>query len=237
MYGEYVLLPQRTGNHLEPIGIGYCLECMQLRRFVGLIDLGVLTILIAAVVFPPREMYADTAVKGTADDRFALALAEARTISDPTDPVRLERFTFKLDDLGLKDWAVQAGVAGTATTKQSKEHWRALLAVSVSYIGRLEAKPALKWATDAYKACLAAIASDESSKMTGGESRLCPSWERVRMEIYKEHLQAGVEAGIDPKRNPRGFREAGEGKIRATRLGGGHDKEQQTPAPTPPPKP
>lgn len=207
---------------------------MQLRRFVGLIDLGVITILIAAVVFPPREMYADSAVKGTAGDRFALALVEARTIADPTDPKRLERFTHTLGDLGLKDWAIQAGIAGLPLTSQSKEHWRALLAVSVSYIVRLESKPALEWAHKAHKACLAAIGSDDSAKMTGGESRLCPSWERVRLEIYKEHLQAGVDAGIDPRRNPRGFREAGEGKIRSTRIGGGHDREQQTPMPAPP---
>lgn len=207
---------------------------MALRRFVGLIDLGVITILIAAVVFPPREMYADTAVKGSADDRFVLALAEARTLVDKTSPSRLERFTHALGDLGFKDWAVQAATAGTAHTKQHPEHWRALLAVSVAYLERLDPKPALAWVERAHKACLAAIASDESSKMTDGESRLCPSWEKVRMEIYKNHIAAGVEAGIDPRRDPRGFRQAGEGKIRATRIGGGHDKEQQTPAPTPP---
>jgi hypothetical protein len=61
----------------------------------------------------------------------------------------------------------------------------------------------------------------------------CPSWEKTRMEIYQDHLAAGVEAGIDPKRNPKAFREAGEGRIRATRIGPGHDKDQQTPVPTP----
>lgn len=195
---------------------------MQLRRFVGLVDLGVLTILIAAVVFPPREMYADAAMKGTADDRFALALAEARTIARPEDPVRLEKFQHELGEVNFKDWAVEAAIDGSARTKASPEHWRSLLAVSVAYIERLEAKPALKWAIDAFKAC---------EKV--GEPA-CPNWEKTRMEIYRDHIQAGVEAGIDPKRNPKAFREAGEGKIRATRIGPGHDKDQQTPVPEAP---
>jgi hypothetical protein len=196
---------------------------MQLRRFVGLVDLGVLTILIAAVVFPPREMYADAAMKGTADDRFALALAEARTIARPADPIRVEKFQHELGEVNFKDWAVEAAIDGSAKTGGSPEHWRSLLAASVAYIERLEAKPALDWAQKAFKAC---------EKV--GEPA-CPSWEKTRMEIYRDHIEAGVEAGIDPKRNPKAFREAGEGKIRATRLGGGHDQDQQTPAPAPEP--
>jgi hypothetical protein len=198
---------------------------MQLRRFVGLVDLGVLTILIAAVVFPPREMYAAAAMKGNADDRFALALAEAQTISRPDDAWRVEKFAHELGEVGFKDWAVEAGIDGSERTKASPVHWRSLLAASVAHIDRLEAKPALTWGVKAFKAC---------EKV--GEPA-CPSWEKTRMEIYVEHLQAGVEAGIDPRRNPKAFREAGEGRIRATRIGGGHDKDQETPAPTPPPTP
>lgn len=193
---------------------------MQLRRYVGLVDLGVLTILIAAVVFPPREMYAAAAMKGTDEARFALGLAEARTITRPEDPIRIEKFAHELGEVNFKDWAVEVGIDASPRTKANPEHWRTLQAVSVAYIERLEAKPALKWVGDAYKAC---------EKV--GEPA-CPSWEKTRMEIYRDHLQAGVDAGIDPKRNPKAFREAGEGAIRATRIGGGHDKEQP-PAPVP----
>ena len=196
---------------------------MQLRRFVGLVDLGVLTILIAAVILPPREMLADSAMKGDERDRFALALAEARTIARPEDPNRIEKFQHELGEVNFKDWAVEASIDGAAKTKASPEHWRSLLAASVAYIERLEAKPALTWAVEAFKAC---------EKV--GEPA-CPSWEKTRMEIYRDHIQAGVNAGIDPKRNPKGFREAGEGAIRATRIGGSHDKEQVTPAPAPEP--
>jgi hypothetical protein len=196
---------------------------MQLRRFVGLVDLGVLTILIAAVVFPPREMLAESAVKGSTDDRFALALAEARSIAHPDDPRAVENFAHRLGEVGLKDWAIEAGVDGANRTTASPIYWRAALAASVAYIERLEPRPSLDWVKKAWASC---------EKV--GEAA-CPTWEKTRMEIYKDHLTAGVEAGVDPRRDPAGFRRVGEGKIRSSRIGGGHDKEQQTPAPTPPP--
>jgi hypothetical protein len=198
---------------------------MQLRRFVGLVDLGVITILIAAVVFPPREMYADSAIKGTPDDRFAIALAEAKTIAHPDDPRAVEDVAHRLGDVGLKDWAVEAAVDGAGRTKPSPIHWRSELAASVAYIERLDPKPALMWVDRAWKSC----------ERVGDAA--CPAWEKTRMEIYKDHLTAGVEAGVDPRRDPAGFRRAGAGKVRATNIGGRHDKDQQTPAPAPTPAP
>ena len=105
---------------------------MQLRRFVGLVDLGVLTILIAAVILPPREMLADSAMKGDEKDRFALALAEARTIARPEDPNRVEKFQHELGEVNFKDWAVEVGIDGSARTGSNPEHWRSLQAASVA---------------------------------------------------------------------------------------------------------
>ncbi|MEO8703292.1 MAG: hypothetical protein ABI867_24815 [Kofleriaceae bacterium] len=181
---------------------------MELRRFVGLVDLGILTVVLAAVVMPPREMYASAAMKGTDNERLVVALAEARTIAQPKDAGLVDEFAHQLGEAGFKDWAVEAGIDGSARTKDQPEHWRALLAASVAYIDRLEAKPALKFALAAFDAC----------KQAGDAA--CPTWERTRLEIYKEHLSAGVEAGIDPKRDPKKFREAGEGRIRTIRIGG-----------------
>jgi hypothetical protein len=196
---------------------------MELRRYVGLVDLGVLTILIAAVVFPPREMYADTAVKATPEERFGLALAEAEAIVHPEHPAYVDHLSDSLGQLGFKDWAIESALDGIERTKASPIYWEAQLATSVAYVDRLDAVNALKYAKDAYNTCVKV-----------GDAG-CPSWEKTRMEIYRDHLQAGVDAGIDPRKNPRAFREAGETKIRSTRIGGSHDSEQQTPAPTPPP--
>jgi len=196
---------------------------MQLRRLVGLVDLGVLTILIAGVVFPPREMYADSAIKGTDGERFALAAAEAEVIVHPEVAEHVDKLSDTLGQLGFKDWAIEVGVRGSDRTRSSPLHWQALLATSVAYVDRLDVKNALAWAQKAYRAC------EKSGEVA------CPGWEKTRIEIYRDHLQAGVDAGIDPRRNPKGFREAGETRIRSTRIGGSHDTEQQTPAPAPTP--
>jgi hypothetical protein len=196
---------------------------MQLRRYVGLIDLGILTILIATVVFPPRQMYAESAIKGTDDERYQLAMLEAKAIAHPDLPMHVGKFSDLLGVNGFKDWAIVTAVQGADRAKSSPMYWQAALATSVAWVDRLDARKALDWGKRAYQACAKA------------GTTACPSWEKARMEIYIDHLQAGVDAGIDPRKNPKAFREAGEGKIRSTRIGGGHDKEQETPAPAPAP--
>jgi hypothetical protein len=250
MSDEHLLVPHRSTDRPEPIRSRYCHQAMEfvfrilfvvvvlgavlgglayvLRRFLNLkvnaVDLGVLTMVVGVVVLPAREMNADAAMKGSIDDRLALALAEAKTIAHPDDPRAVEDLAHRLGELALKDWAIEAAVDGANRTKTSPIYWRAALAASVAYIERLDPKPALVWATKAWTACEKA-----------GDA-VCPAWEKTRMEIYKDHLTAGVDAGVDPRRDPAGFRRAGEGKIRASRIGGGHDKEQSpAPAPTPPP--
>lgn len=185
---------------------------MQLRRFFGLVDLGILTVVLVAVVMPPREMYASAALKAPEAERFALALAEARTIAQPTDAARADELAHELGEVGFKDWAVEAAIDGAARARGAPDHWRTLLAASVAYIDRLEARDALAYATQAFEVCV----------KTGEPG--CPSWEKTRMEIYKEHLDACVgSSAVDDKgrvKNATKCREAGEGRIRSIRIGG-----------------
>ena len=83
---------------------------MQLPRFFGLVDLGILTVIAVAVVLPPREMYASDVVKGGEDVQFKLALAEARTIARPEDGRAAEDFARMLGEANQKDWAIDASV-------------------------------------------------------------------------------------------------------------------------------
>lgn len=63
------------------------------------------------------------------------------------------------------------------------------------------------------------------------------------MSLYQKHLDAGVQSGIDPHHNPKGFRAAGEAGLRTIRLktteketssvGNGSGGSSQTPSPTP----
>jgi len=196
---------------------------MQLRRYFGLVDLAIAMVVFFAVALPPREMYASGAVKGAETEHFALALAEARTMAHPDDGVLADEFSHKLGEAGFKDWAVEVGIDAAERGKQSPTRWRALLATSVAYVDRLDAVPALDYVKRALAACETAGA------------QACPSWESIRMDLYEQHLAAGVASKIDPKKNPKGFRDAGQGGLRTIHLGGGHDRDQQTPvAPTRP---
>jgi hypothetical protein len=170
---------------------------MKLPRFIGLVDLGIAVVVLVAIVMPPREMFASAAMKGSEAEQFRLALAEARTISDPANPEKIAELTRHLGDAGFKDWAIEAAVDGSERAKQSPVRWRALLAASVAYVDHLDVVPALDYATRALEACDAA-------------KEACPSWEQIRMDFYHRHLDAGVKSGIDPRRDPKGFRKAGE---------------------------
>jgi hypothetical protein len=199
---------------------------MQLRRrffgLVGLVDLAIAMVVFIAIVLPPREMYAAAAMKGSEPEQFALALAEARTMAHPDDGALADELSHKLSEAGFKDWAVEVGIDASARAKQSPSRWRALLATSVAYVDRLEAVPALDYAKQALAACEAAGAA------------ACPSWESIRMDLYEQHLAAGVASKIDPKKNPKAFRAAGQSGLRTIHLGGGHDRDQTPVAPTQP---
>jgi hypothetical protein len=192
---------------------------MRLSRYVGIIDLGVATVVLVTVVLPAREMYGSVVGAGSEAEQFALALAEARTMARPDDGGALEDLSRRLDLAGDKDWAIELATRGSEHAASSPTRWRALLAASVALVDRLDVVPALDYANRALAAC---DAHPES----------CPSWERIRTELYREHLNAGVESGIDPRRGPeaaQAFRRAAEGALRQIHLGG----RGATGAPTP----
>ncbi|MDX2090978.1 MAG: hypothetical protein SFX73_24175 [Kofleriaceae bacterium] len=191
---------------------------MKLPR-IGIVDLAVVTVILGMAVLPPREMYASAATPGDDSTRFALALAEARTIAHPQDGAVLTDFARRLGDANQKDWAIEAAIAGATAAKGSPTEWKALLAASVAYVDKIEVVPALDFANRALTTCR-------------GMSSGCPSWEDVRMSIYQQHLDAGIKSGIDPKLDPKGFREAGESALRTIRLNSG-ERERSTVPPAP----
>jgi hypothetical protein len=186
---------------------------MELRRYVGLVDLGVATIVAVAIFLPPREMYASAAIKGDDAQQFAVALAEARTIAKPGDGQAVEDFARKLGEAGMKDWAIEIAQHASDQAKDSPTRWRALLATSVGYVDELDVVPALDYANRALAAC--------ESAREKGDALACPSPDEVRMQLYQEHLDAGVKSGFDPKKGPAAaaaFRHAGEAALRQIRL-------------------
>jgi hypothetical protein len=88
-----------------------------------------------------------------------------------------------------------------------------LLATSVAYADELDAVPSLDYANRALAACQTA--------REHGDAEACPDPEEVRMELYQQHLDAGVKSGIDPRKGPAAaaaFRRAGEAALRQIRL-------------------
>ena len=170
---------------------------MRLSRYVGFVDLGILAIVFVLVALPPREMFARDAAKGSDADQFALALAEARAVVHPDDTVGATDLERRLVAANFRDWAITETVRAVAANQGKPDLWRALLSVSIAYVDRVDVKPALDYANRALNACHASAQS-------------CPSWEEVRMDLYQRSLDAGVKSGIDPWRDPLGFRKAGE---------------------------
>jgi len=174
---------------------------MRLSRYVGFVDLGILAVVFVLVALPPREMFASGAAKGSDADQFALALAEARAVVHPDDTLGTAELERRLVAANFRDWAIIETVRAVAANQGKPEQWRALLSTSIAYVDRVDVKPALDYANRALNACRAAAQS-------------CPSWEEVRMDLYQRSLDAGVKSGIDPWRDPIGFRKAGERALR-----------------------
>ena len=197
---------------------------MQLRRFVGFIDIGVASVLLVAIALPPREMYATAAQKGTEAEQFGLALAEAHTMAHPDDGAATDELSRRLGVAGFKDWALESALRGSERAKQSPSRWRALMAASVAFGDRNDAVPALDYANRALSAC-------------DDQPAACPAYEQVRMKQYQQQLDAGVAAGIDPRLGPeavRAFRRAGESGLRQIHLGGHDGSHEVDRAPSPP---
>jgi hypothetical protein len=197
---------------------------MRLSRYVGIIDLGVATVVLVTLVLPAREMYASAVGAGSDAAQFALALAEARTMARTDDGAAVDDLSRRLGAAGEKDWAIEIAVRGSERAQRSPTRWRALLAASVALVDRLDVVPALDYTNRALSAC-------------DDHPEACPSWEQVRMKLYQEHLDAGVKSGIDPHRGPaaaQAFRRAGESALRRIYLGGhGVERGSATGAPTP----
>jgi hypothetical protein len=171
---------------------------------VGPVDIAIAVVLLLALVMPPRELIATAAVRGDAEAAFGLGLAEAKTIVAPSDGAARAVLVRRLDDAKQNDWAIEEATRG-APVATPATGWEVLLGLSLGYVDRLEPKPALEYAERALTAC---------------DTGMCPSWERTRMEIYRDHLDGGIRSGIDPKVDPRGFRRAGERGIRSVRIHG-----------------
>lgn len=188
---------------------------------LSLVDIAVAIVVLVALFLPSRSLNASQVVRLDDAARRELAFAEARAAVRPDDGPAVFRMTRLFDDAKQWDWAVQVAASAAAAAPDSPTRWRTLMAVSSAHIERYEAPEALDYATQAVAAC----------ERIGGTS--CPSWEQIRLELYHRHLEAGVKSGIDPRKDPIGFRRAGETALRQVRTIGTGVAPAPAPAPAP----
>jgi hypothetical protein len=196
---------------------------MRFVRYVSLIDVVTAVMVLFILLLPSRTMLVAWAAAGTEPARYSLAIAEARSIDDRKDGELISELSRRLGEAGFGDWAVEAAARGSVHADGAPSQWRALMATSVAYVERLDAVLALDYARQALAACATARAVDE---------RVCPSWEEVKMDLYARHLDAGVASGIDARKDPAGFRRAGEAALRTIHVG---EAKSEVPAPVPAP--
>lgn len=192
---------------------------MRLPQHISLIDLCVAALVLVVLVLPSRSSEAVAAL--SAGDAVAVSRAEAKTWANPGDGKAAADLARSLARAGEYDWATDAATVLAKGQSESPTRWRAMLAVSIGHADRLEAEVALHWAELALAAC-------------GEVGDACPAWEEVRVQLYTNHLAAGVRSGIDPRVDPIGFRRAAEASSGMIHLSGGLVRE---PEPTPVPAP
>jgi hypothetical protein len=178
---------------------------VRITAYLSLVDITVAVVVAVAVLMPPRLQSAAAVAKLDEDAQWGLAASEARLLARPGDAAAATEQSRRLREARLLDWAIEVPALAVADAGEAPGRWRAMLATSAAYAERLDVQEALDWAQRALAVC-------------GSSSDACPSWEQVRMELYARHLEGGIKSGIDPRKDPEGFRRAGEQGLRQIRL-------------------
>jgi hypothetical protein len=195
---------RRTCTHLVVAGESSYEQGMRFR--VGILDLCVAIVVLVVILLPERSVTVGHAYEPEPGRLRDIALEQARLAMEPGSDQAADRLARLLTEAGQTDWAVQ--VAGAAAKHSGRMSWRALLAVSTAHAERIEVGDAHRYAKLALDACLAA----------GPE--LCPVHERVRISLYFDQLDAGLQSGIDPRVDPAGYQRAVLAAMRIVRYRG-----------------
>lgn len=166
---------------------------------IGLIDISAVLVVVVAIVLPERGAtvtggYDRHVREGLEDKRAAIAAAQSELAVSPGDGTAADRLASLLTSMGQHDMALRA--AGHAAAQSGPDAWRSHLAVSSTHAERIEIREAHRHGNLALEACRKAASH-------------CPDYEEVRLRLYVEQLDAGLqalEAGVDPRLEPEAFR-------------------------------
>jgi hypothetical protein len=197
---------------------------MAARRYVSIVDIVVAVVALVAIFLPARGLEGVSAASTPdgADLRFATGAAEARVHARPDDGAAAAELSRKLVEAGETDFAVEAPADAAARMRGQPSRWRAQLATARAWGELREAKDALQWAHDAKDSCTE-------------HADACPEGDAIRIGLYVDYLEAGLEQGIDPKADPEGFRHAGEKGLHIVHLAPNPLTNPPSPSPAPAP--
>lgn len=166
-----------------------------MRFRVGLVDISAALIVLVIVVMPSRpakihHAYRDptTLEAPDANKLREIARLQAELVRDPPRAADLDALVDLLVEYGQSDDAVR--IANDALARGAEPAWQANLALASAYTERLELAEALEWAKKARSAG--------------------PPEEQVRIQLFIAELERGLKAideGIDPRREPKRFRD------------------------------
>lgn len=169
---------------------------------MGLFDVGAAVLVLIVIVMPGRDLHVASGYRYVPKEELPaftveVAQAQAEQLENPSDGGAAEKLAGLLGmrPVNQHDQALRlAGAAAKRATPATR--WRALLAVSSTHADRVDIKEALEFASQALAACNAPGA-------------VCPDHEKVRLQLYVEQLEAGMQAiaqGTDPRLEPDKFR-------------------------------
>ena len=163
-------------------------------------DLIAIAAVAVVLLLPKPSLQANVALVA---DKLALdrvAMLEDARYAQPDDPARAVELADAYLDLLHPDWAL----ATTAQFASLPDH-RIHLVRATARAERLEAQGCLDETRDGLSACDAEGAQK------------CPEVVRTRFSVISSAMKALVDAGVDPRKDPRKAREAVAGALHSTK--------------------
>lgn len=172
-----------------------------MRWRIGILDVCAAFLVLISIFLPGPDVSVESAYKRSLPDNesledqvAAIDAAQARLAAHPKSGAAADELARILEELGQHDQALRIG--GEVASRKGPDQWRAWLAVASAHADRIEIEPADRFAHRALEAC----------RREGAD---CADFEEVRLRLYVEQLDAGMQAlaaGIDPRLEPDKFR-------------------------------
>jgi hypothetical protein len=155
---------------------------------MGVIDLVAIVLVIVVVALPKR----DSAVHDTFDAKVAnqISASQTRLATNPGDGDAASKLA-----LGVLREGARRVAETAAGVDQTKTRWQSLWALSSVHVARFDVPEALRDAKLALAAC-----EDKTQE--------CPEHQHIRLQIWVGQLSKGLASGIDPRLQPKRFKEA-----------------------------